>query len=350
MTMLQRRRLQEVLRSFLLPPPACGASHDSHLPARTLNHNLQHSPPPPTSTNDLIQHLQLIMPPTKTVLITGCSEGGLGASLALEFHRRGCHVYATARSLDKMASLAAAGIACLVLDTTSPESIAAALAHVAKDPATSAAGLDLLINNAGINHVRPFLDSDISDLQRVISTNVMAVMTVTHAFLPLIITAKGVIATIGSTNEIMFPPFQAAYNASKAAVRAWGNTLRAELKPLGVRVVTVVTGAVRTRLFDNEREHSTAAGDAGADLPDGSPYKQACERLIRDRAFLSKAKWQDADVYARNVADALLLPQPKSTIWKGGMATMAWVLSVFGWEGMLEGTMMKENGLDQVTV
>lgn len=275
------------------------------------------------------------MPSTKTVLITGCSEGGVGASLALEFHRRGCHVYATARNVDKMASLAAAGIACLTLDTTSPESIAAALAHVTKDLSTSATGLDLLINNAGINHVRPFLDCDIADLQRVIDTNVVAVMAVTHAFLPLLIAAKGIIATVGSINEDMCPPFQAAYNASKAAVHSWGNTLRTELKPLGVRVVTVVTGAVKTRLFENEMDRSTAAGEAGADLPNGSPYKQACEQRIRDRTFLAKAKWQDPGLYARNVADALLQPQPKKTIWKGGLATVSWLMSVFGWEGML---------------
>ncbi|KXJ89918.1 short-chain dehydrogenase/reductase [Microdochium bolleyi] len=298
-------------------------------------------------------------PQQKTVLITGCSAGGIGASLALEFHRRGHRVFATARDMAKMSDLAAAGVTCLALDTTSASSITAAVAHVTRDLSSSspAPGLDVLINNAGIHLIRPFMDCSIAELQRVMDTNVMGVMAVTHAFLPLLIAAKGVIATVGSTNEVMLPPFQSAYSASKAAVHAWGNTLRAELKPLGVRVVTVVTGAVRTRIFDNERERSAktadasggGAGERGLDLPEGSPYKP-CEDIIRERRFLGKAKWQEADEYARRVADALLQPAATGTIWKGGLATVAWVMSVLGWEGMLESAMMKENGLDQIKV
>ena len=46
----------------------------------------------------------------RTVLITGCSEGGMGAALAVAFHKAGLHVYATARELSKMAGLASLGI------------------------------------------------------------------------------------------------------------------------------------------------------------------------------------------------------------------------------------------------
>lgn len=123
------------------------------------------------------------MAPKKTVLITGCSAGGIGASLALEFHRQGLHVFATARSLEKMASLETAGITCLALDTISAEPIQAALRAVEKaigalpsnfnSSPDSDAGLDYLINNAGITRIRPFIDSSIADLQRVIDTNFM---------------------------------------------------------------------------------------------------------------------------------------------------------------------------------
>ena len=54
----------------------------------------------------------------KRVLITGCSDGGLGAALAIAFHERGLHVFATARSISKMEKLALSGIQTIELDVT----------------------------------------------------------------------------------------------------------------------------------------------------------------------------------------------------------------------------------------
>lgn len=157
------------------------------------------------------------MPP-KTVLVTGCSEGGIGAALAAEFDRRGCRVFATARDVGRTEALAKAhpGIQTLALDVTSDASIAAAVAAVREatgtDEATGGGSLDILVNNAGVNHVMPFADSTPADLRRVIETNVIGAFTVTHAFLPLLIEAGkkkgGVVASVGSVNEVFYPPYQ----------------------------------------------------------------------------------------------------------------------------------------------
>lgn len=154
----------------------------------------------------------------KTVLITGCSDGGIGAALAAEFHRRGCRVFATARNVDKMQSLRALGIEAVAMDVTSDASIAQAVAEVER--ATAGGSLDLLVNNAGVHHFMPFADSRPEDFRRVIDTNITAVFVVTHAFLPLLMRARGVVANIGSVQEVFCLPFQSAYNASKAAVHA----------------------------------------------------------------------------------------------------------------------------------
>lgn len=157
------------------------------------------------------------MPP-KTVLVTGCSEGGIGAALAAEFDRRGCRVFATARDVGRTEALAKArpGIQTLALDVTSDASIAAAVAAVREatgtEEATRGGSLDILVNNAGVNHVMPFVDSTPADLRRVIETNVIGAFTVTHAFLPLLIEAGkkkgGVVASVGSVNEVFYPPYQ----------------------------------------------------------------------------------------------------------------------------------------------
>ncbi|KAI1806414.1 putative short-chain dehydrogenase/reductase [Daldinia bambusicola] len=255
----------------------------------------------------------------KTVVITGCSEGGIGAALALEFHAQGYRVFATARNVGKMRSLAEQGIETLPLDVDSDESIAACAAAVQE----AADKLDYLVNNAGVHHVLPFTDSRIEDLRRVVNTNVVGVLAVTQAFVPLLIRARGTVATVGSINEVLCPPYSVAYSASKAAVHAVSRVLRVELAPLGVRFVTLVTGSVKSKLGDN----------TPSKVPEDSLYRAAAS-TIENHEFLRGQPVTDTDVFARQVVRDLTRPQPKLNIWRGGSSTWAWFLSWFGWEGI----------------
>ena len=83
----------------------------------------------------------------KSVLITGCSQGGIGHSLALEWHSRGYRVFATSRSLDTMSDLATKGIECLSMDVTDPASLKTVKEEVEQKTGGS---LDVLVNNAGL--------------------------------------------------------------------------------------------------------------------------------------------------------------------------------------------------------
>ncbi|KAH8676121.1 short-chain dehydrogenase/reductase [Xylariales sp. PMI_506] len=274
--------------------------------------------------------------PQKSVLITGCSEGGIGAGLAAEFQLRGFRVFATARNVAKMKSLSDKGIETLALDVNSDESIAAAAAAVR---AATGGTLDYLINNAGIHHFMPFADSKMEDMRRVLDTNITAVFAVTHAFLPLLIEAKGVVANIGSVQEVFRVPFQSAYNASKAAVHAMAQTLRLELAPLGVRFVTVVTGGVSTNIYDN----------APVNLPEDSFYAPIAA-TIENREFIKgSVKKIPVEDFARRVADHLTKPKPPYSIWEGTSATLAWVLTWFGWDGMLDNYLKKANSITKLS-
>lgn len=83
----------------------------------------------------------------KSVLITGCSEGGIGDALAKAFHSRGLCVIATARDLKKIEHLRALGIEHLIpLDVVDPDSISEAVATVSK---FTGGTLDFLVNNSG---------------------------------------------------------------------------------------------------------------------------------------------------------------------------------------------------------
>ncbi|CAK7214793.1 NADPH-dependent 1-acyl dihydroxyacetone phosphate reductase [Sporothrix curviconia] len=270
----------------------------------------------------------------KSVLITGCSLGGIGDALAREFHSRGLQVFATARSAAKMTELAALGITTLEMDVTDEASVQAAAERVR---AATGSQLDILINNAGLSHVMPLADCALADVKRVLDTNIYGVFAVTHALLPLLIDARGVVATVSSVNTVFNPPYQAAYNASKAAVTSFGHTLRVELAPLGVRVVTIVTGAVATHLFDNASPRCS--------VPEDSVYAPLKER-IEKYDFLDGVDWTSAQDYARQVASDLLRPAPKPVLWRAATSTMAWLLNTFGWTGMTDSEMSKRVGLD----
>ncbi|KAJ5968572.1 hypothetical protein N7501_004820 [Penicillium viridicatum] len=110
----------------------------------------------------------------RTVLITGYSDGGLGASLALAFHAAGLKVYATARNPSKLDQVSSAGIETLTLDVLSSESI--------KNAVTKLPNLDILVNNAGAEYLMLVADVEIADAKRLFDLNVWSYIEATQAF------------------------------------------------------------------------------------------------------------------------------------------------------------------------
>ena len=140
----------------------------------------------------------------KTVLITGCSEGGIGHSLALEWNSKGHRVFATARKVDSMTGLQEVGIECLTMDVTDTESLKAVKEQV---EVKTGGTLDILVNNAGqgifpqseladLAYTIPILDIDVDIAKKIYDVNVWGVIRTTHVFSSLIIAAEGTIVII----------------------------------------------------------------------------------------------------------------------------------------------------------
>lgn len=159
----------------------------------------------------------------RTVLITGCSSG-IGASLAREFAKHNLRVFATARDASSLTTLAGEGIEAFSLSVHQPESIAALKTQI--EAATHGRGLDYLVNNAGRNLTVPALHMDYDELQLTYETNLFGVMRMCQTFAPLLIQAKGTIVQIGSVAGVIPYVFGSAYNASKAALHSYSDTLR----------------------------------------------------------------------------------------------------------------------------
>jgi 1-acylglycerone phosphate reductase len=272
--------------------------------------------------------------PKRTVLVTGCSEGGAGAALAVAFHNAGLHVYATARNPSRMSQLSSLGIETITLDVLSDSSITACVSRVSS--------LDILVNNAGAAYSMPVSDLSLPEAKKLFDLNVWSYLAVTQAFLPLLLESKGLVANHTSAGSLVALPFQSAYNASKAAMAMFSNVQRLELEPFGITVVDLKTGGVKTNLLENHKEVTQVA------LPKGSIYEPAKERVekqMRGDDLLTTGT--PAQEWAEQVVQDLSKKKPPPNIWRGDRAWMV-RFGRFLPFGMLDGTVKKMVGLDVV--
>ena len=141
----------------------------------------------------------------KSVLITGCSAGGIGASLCNEFEKRGFHVFAAARTVSKIGDVESwPNVTPLTLDVTSTSSIAAAVDVVRQK---TDGQLDYLVNNAGSQYISTILDVDIEAAKAMYDVNVWGCVAMIQAFAPFVITVKGTIINIASITGYLSTPF-----------------------------------------------------------------------------------------------------------------------------------------------
>lgn len=137
----------------------------------------------------------------KTVLITGCSTGGIGWAMAKNFHERGFYVFATARDPSKAVDLSGlSNVEILELDVTVPQTISRCKDMVAK---RTGGKLDVLVNNAGEEFLCPLLDLDIAEAKRLYDVNVWGPLAMVQAFAPLLIEAKGVVSNQSSIDAVL---------------------------------------------------------------------------------------------------------------------------------------------------
>lgn len=168
----------------------------------------------------------------------------------------------------------------------------------------------------GRNCTIPATDVPLEEARLCFETNFFAIIAITQAFTPLLISAApgSLIVNIGSIAAIVPYAFGAVYGASKAALHSFSDTLRIELEPYGVGVMVVVTGGVKSRIARTERS-----------LPADSLYLDIDKEYQR-RLKHSQEGAMDTTAYARGVVrEALRRPlwMRKKKFWWGNMA---WVI------------------------
>lgn len=191
----------------------------------------------------------------------------------------------------------------------------------------------------------PAIEADDRRVRQMFETNVFGLFNVVTAFAPLLIAAAAesasapTIVNVASVLARLPMPFASGYNATKAAVASYSDTLRLELEPLGVQVVTLYMGEVSTPLMlaDNIQ------------FGGGSLYVDV-EHKVKERSINHARDSVKPGPFAKQVVSQVLSPKPTSYLWKGTNAFVVWFLNAFGPRKAFDSTMKKGAGLDDATL
>jgi hypothetical protein len=186
----------------------------------------------------------------KTALITGASSG-IGEIFAQELAKRGMNLILLARSEDKLQKLArelhqkyGVNTSVIVADL-SREHIADEIFEKVQEMEMS---VDMLINNAGFLNYAPFEKIDPQEDHAQVMVNVMALVDLTHAFVPTMIAkGEGAIINLSSSGAFQPMPFMAVYGACKAFVLSFSEALWSEYGNRGLRVLALCPGPTSTK-------------------------------------------------------------------------------------------------------
>ncbi len=176
------------------------------------------------------------------VVITG-GAGGIGAALARRYAAQGAHV----AILDLEAAEPVPDGLALVCDVTDETACASAIESVVE----SFGGIDVLVNNAGLTHMSTFGDTSTAVLRRVMDVNYFGAVHCTKAALPALLESRGQVIALSSVAG--FAPLygRTGYCASKHALHGFLNTLRAEYRDEGLRVMLACPSFVDTAIGEH---------------------------------------------------------------------------------------------------
>lgn len=243
----------------------------------------------------------------RSILITGCSRGGIGYATACALKERGYRVFATARQKEELEHLREQGFESFYLDVTDTSSIETALEEILR---LTNGRLDALFNNAGYGQPGALEDIPLQALREQFETNVFGLHELTRKVIPVMRRqGHGRILQHSSVLGLISLRFRGAYNASKYAIEGLCDTLRLELMGENIYVSTLNTGPVRSKFRENatkkfleyvDMEHSVHRSEYETEVLKRQTKKEGDDMFTRD-----------ADVVVSRVICALESPKPK---------------------------------------
>jgi NAD(P)-dependent dehydrogenase (short-subunit alcohol dehydrogenase family) len=193
-------------------------------------------------------------------LVTGGSSG-IGESTARALLAKGFVVYAVARRVDRMATLASEGVRVFAMDVTDDASMVAGIDRIVAEQGR----IDVLVNNAGYGSYGAVEDVPIDEARRQFEVNVFGLARLVQLVTPHMRSRRsGRIINISSIGGKFYEPFGAWYHATKFAVEGFSDSLRMELRPFGIQVVLIEPGPIRTEWNEIARDSLLERSGDGA--------------------------------------------------------------------------------------
>lgn len=245
---------------------------------------------------------------TRVALVTGASSG-IGEAIADSLLNRGWTVYAAARRVERMSALAERGAHVVAMDVTDDTSMQDGVHRVLAEVGR----IDALVNNAGYGSYGALEEVAIDEARRQFEVNLFGLARLTQLVLPTMRAQhSGRIVNISSMGAHIYEPLGSWYHATKFAVNGLSDSLRLELKPFGIDVVTIQPGGIK----------SEWAGISARSLLDTSgegPYAAQATELA---ALLQASDEQSSEpsVVAAAVVTACTAKRPRSKYTIGAFA------------------------------
>lgn len=233
--------------------------------------------------------------PQRVAFVSGGARG-IGRAIAFALAARGRAVAVGDLLADEAAETAASIVAtipparaiAIALDVTSAASVADATAHASAELGP----IDVLVNNAGWDDLKPFLDTDEEFWDRVIEINFKGALRLTRAVLPSMVERRfGRIVNIGSDAGRVGSSLEAAYSGAKGGIIAFTKTIARETARAGVTANAVCPGPTRTPLL----EQLIDRGEAGKKIMNAMVFAVPMRRLAEPEEIANAVAFFAAD-------------------------------------------------------
>lgn len=259
-----------------------------------------------------------------SVVVTGASTG-IGAACLHYLVGKGFHVFGSVRKeadAEAMRKAYGADATPLLFDVTD----SAAVNRAAKEVANAIGGTPLvgLVNNAGVAVPGPLMHVALDEVRRQLEINVVGVLAVTQAFLPLLgarpkgVAKPGRIVMMSSVSGRIGFPFLGPYVASKYALEGLSESLRRELMLYGIDVIVIEPGAIATPIWDKASENDRS-------LYAKTDYAESLDK-VANYMITHGREGLPAVVVAKAVHEALTAKRPKARIALVSGKLMNWTI------------------------
>ncbi len=243
----------------------------------------------------------------KVAIVTG-SSSGIGYATSLMLARKGFYTYASARNINKSASLESIAnterlpLKLIQFDVTDDRSVKDAIEKIVLEKGR----IDVLVNNAGYALFGAFEDLSLDEIKAQFETNFFGVIRVTQHVLPIMRTLQngsGVIVNVSSINGLIAFPVISAYVGTKFAIEGLSESIAYELEPFGIKVILIEPGAIGSNFMKGSVLPKRA-------LDPQSPYSELVQKVTVKTRSQHENATQPEEV-AKTIVQAISTEKPE---------------------------------------